>query len=171
MATERSTVQSHQEHPDQREYDYTYYKLLYPYIVGNVLDIGAGSGMFVNYYKDKEGVISVRRLDKYEDEEKQNEVWQVPQEINGNYDTIVSTEFIEHITEEHLDMLLANIKNILKKGGLFIGSTPNVDKPSGNPFHLKEYNVESLKEKLEKYFNKVKIETFLESGQIFICQN
>lgn len=167
MATERSSIQSHQDHPDQMRYDYSYYELLKPYIKGDVLDIGSGEGLFVDFYKDN--TTSVKMLDKFDNG--RNEIWHIGEKIEGKYDTIVSTEFIEHITENELDNLLTNIKDLLKENGKFIGSTPNVDNPSGNPFHLREYNIPQLKEKLQNYFNDVEIREFLVSGQIFICQN
>ena len=71
--------------------------------------------------------------------------------LQAKFDTIVSTEFIEHITEEDLNKLLVKIINWLKPDGHFFGSTPNVPQYSGNPFHLKEYTTDELRKKMELF--------------------
>lgn len=67
-AHERSTEVTHKENPNQERYDWAYYNALMPYITGNVLDIGAGAGMFVKEYSKKEEVNTVTCLDKYTEE-------------------------------------------------------------------------------------------------------
>jgi hypothetical protein len=72
------------------------------------------------------------------------------------YDIIVSFEVIEHV--EPGQNYLAEISRLLKKGGYFIGSTPNkqLHSPdidvSYNPFHLQEYFLDDLKAILSDYF-------------------
>lgn len=79
-------------------------------------------------------------------------------------DVYVSLETIEHIDDDKA--YLREAKRILKKGGLFICSTPNrrvtnphaslQDKPI-NPFHIREYTTLELTQLLEATFTKVEI--------------
>ena len=59
------------------------------------------------------------------------------------YDTIVSFETIEHLSDTH------NFKQFvyksLKKGGLFIYSVPLFEKPQENPYHKSVYTVETAR--------------------------
>lgn len=70
---------------------------------------------------------------------------------NNNMDVAVSFELIEHL--KHPRIFLKQIKRVLKKNGLFIFSTPNkYTYPKGNPYHIKEYYPEELKQLLKNYF-------------------
>jgi len=71
------------------------------------------------------------------------------------YDTIVATEFIEHITETDLDALCAKIKPHLR--GYFVGCTPERTKPTTNPFHLREYTLGELLAKFSEHFGHVQV--------------
>jgi GT2 family glycosyltransferase/2-polyprenyl-3-methyl-5-hydroxy-6-metoxy-1,4-benzoquinol methylase len=79
--------------------------------------------------------------------------------LNKKYDVILSFEVIEHLN--HPEKLLQTVSKSLKKGGVFILSTPNKsysimdgDKPS-NPYHIYEYYPSELKKLLLKYFKSV----------------
>lgn len=59
---------------------------------------------------------------------------------------LVSFEVFEHITS--VEMYIAEAYRLLKPGGRFIFSTPNVDThplAGLNPYHEKEYSVEEVK--------------------------
>lgn len=162
MAAERSTQQTHTENPDQLLYDESYYKYLKPYIRGDVMDIGAGALMFVKRYINNPEVKSVLAVDKFQEDYQQAKLklnyWTCPQPLpKGSFDTVVSTEFIEHIERDQLEPLLEQIVDRLKDGGKFLGSTPNKVAPTTNPYHLYEYTLDELKEILEKYFPQVEI--------------
>ena len=162
MADERSTQQTHTENPDQLLYDESYYTNLRPYIKGDVMDIGAGALMFVKRYINNPEVKSVLAVDKFQENYQQAKLklsyWTCPQDLpKGQFDTVVSTEFIEHIERDQLEPLLKQIVERLKDGGKFVGSTPNKKVPTTNPYHLYEYTLDELKDILEKYFAEVKI--------------
>lgn len=162
MAAERSTYQTHTENPDQLKYDESYYSFLRPYIEGDVLDIGAGALMFVKRYIINRKVKSVTAIDKFNEDYQADKLkkltWTCPNPLPmGQYDTVVSTEFIEHIERKQLEPLLEQIVNKLKVGGKFVGSTPNKKVPTTNPYHLYEYTLDELKEILEKYFQTIEI--------------
>jgi 2-polyprenyl-3-methyl-5-hydroxy-6-metoxy-1,4-benzoquinol methylase len=154
MACERSNDATHLRDPHCKKYDETYYSILKPWISGDVLDLGAGSGMFIRNYK--ENATSVTAVDKYTDELEGvtviNQKLPSSLPLEKKFDVIVSTEFIEHITREELEPFIAEVKRLLKPEGIFIGSTPNKWLPTTNPFHLYEYTLEELREIFEKHF-------------------
>lgn len=162
MAAERSTTQTHAENPNQQHYDWEYYKQLLPSITGEVLDLGAGAGMFIKEYARKEEVTSIIAVDKYIDElpthiEKLTAVQAILPDfqIDKKFDTIVSTEFVEHITREEFEPFLENVKKHLKETGVFIGSTPNKISQTTNPYHLYEYTLSELLGIMKNYFTEV----------------
>ena len=178
-AHERSTEITHKENPNQQRYDWAYYNALMPYITGNVLDIGAGAGMFVKEYSKKEEVSSISCVDKYIEQlngiDKVKAViqWNIGTTIGGNevFDTVVSTEFIEHIERNELDPLLENIIKVLKKDGVFVGSTPNKQVPTTNPYHLYEYTLPELTEIFKQYFSEVKTwDTNVDFCTVWVCK-
>ena len=80
-----------------------------------------------------------------------------------SFDVCVSFQVIEHIHPRNVERYLLAIKKILKKGGLFIVSTPNsrlrllpFQKPR-NPFHMKEYDCKELGNLLRGKFSRVEM--------------
>jgi SAM-dependent methyltransferase len=76
-----------------------------------------------------------------------------------SFDTVVSLETLEHLKFQEL--FLTNIRNILKRGGRLILSTPNkmctsplIPKPP-NPYHIKEFYLGPLLTLLQMYGFKV----------------
>jgi 2-polyprenyl-3-methyl-5-hydroxy-6-metoxy-1,4-benzoquinol methylase len=69
---------------------------------------------------------------------------------NKSFDVVVCLEGIEHVSEQVGDKFLNECKRVLKNGGLLILSSPYPVKGShsGNPYHIKEYTVEEIEEKL-----------------------
>lgn len=126
------------------------------------MDIGAGALMFVKRYINNPEVKSVLAVDKFQENYQQAKLtlsyWTCPQPLpKVKFDTIVSTEFIEHIERDQLEPLLEQIVDRLKDNGVFVGSTPNKKVPTTNPYHLYEYTLDELKDILEKYFKQVEI--------------
>lgn len=81
--------------------------------------------------------------------------------LKDRYDVVLSFEVIEHLKRP--EKLLELSKKVLRKGGIFILSTPNKSysildhgKPS-NPYHIYEYYPNELKKILLKYFKFVKL--------------
>jgi 2-polyprenyl-3-methyl-5-hydroxy-6-metoxy-1,4-benzoquinol methylase len=73
----------------------------------------------------------------------------------ASFDVVVSFETLEHIAAH--DTMLAEIKRVLKPGGILLISTPDKksysDKPGySNPFHKRELSEEEFKLVLKKYF-------------------
>lgn len=162
MAKERCTKLIHIEDPRMRVYDWAYYKQLMPLIHGDVLDVGCGAGIFIEHYSKDSTVKSVLAIDKYlqdipELPKVETKEWMSPEKIptRKKFNTIVSTEFVEHIKREEFEPLLIQINKLLKKDGIFIGSTPNKIAPTTNPYHLYEYTLAELLSIMRKYFSEV----------------
>lgn len=162
MADERSTPKTWSDNPNQEQYDVAYHKVLLPILKGVVLDLGCGVGMLTKeivadkiYAIDKFPISErIYTGDNIISAEKDlTEGFSVPEKV----DCVVSTEFIEHITKEDFLNLLPQIKEVLKTGGIFCGSTPNKVSPTTNPFHLYEYTLEELREILQATFSQVDI--------------
>lgn len=69
------------------------------------------------------------------------------------FDVFTSFETIEHVNDE--DTQMKEVKRVLKKGGLYILSTPN--NWGRTEFHVKDYDYFSIKELVSKYFKIQKI--------------
>mgnify|MGYP001170767481 CR=1 FL=1 len=95
------------------------------------------------------------------------------------FDLVVSMEAIEHFTKENGLLFLDQVKRVLKKDGLFIGSTPEVENRSilklyslqlQDPFHLFLYSKSILKKTLSKYFTHVEVYSQPEDWLLFKCK-
>ncbi len=76
-------------------------------------------------------------------------------------DIVVSFETIEHLP--HPEKFLSEVYRLLKRGGIFIISTPNRETSFGdNPYHMKEFTLQELDTLLtdfstKKYFGQHKV--------------
>ena len=74
---------------------------------------------------------------------------------NNSVEVVVSYETIEHIDD--YKGFMAEVKRVLKPGGLFILSTPNdLEYPEGNHFHLHEFEPDELEKFAKQYFKNTK---------------
>ncbi len=76
---------------------------------------------------------------------------------DNSFDTVTSFETLEHLIERN--QFLAELRRVLRPGGVFLLSTPNANytkpvngKPS-NQFHVFEYTPEELRSELESHFS------------------
>ena len=77
-----------------------------------------------------------------------------------SFDGVVSFETIEHMVEG--DRFLREIHRVLRPGGIFICSTPNIHYTAHPPYHAKEYEPEEFYSIMRKRF--VQVECY---GQYF----
>lgn len=71
-------------------------------------------------------------------------------------DFVVTFQVIEHIKDD--EFFAAEISRVLKEGGKAIITTPN--KPMSltrNPWHIREYSIETVNKLLSKYFSNVEV--------------
>jgi 2-polyprenyl-3-methyl-5-hydroxy-6-metoxy-1,4-benzoquinol methylase len=152
-----------------------YFEMYAPLIAararGEVLDLGCGHGYLTERIARNSAVTRVVGMDKINEfrGEHPKIVYETADiakmdRIPGNYDTIVASEFVEHISEEDHERLVEKIAQALKPDGVYLGSTPHNPTPykvfSGSQFHLREYSPKDLRALLLKYFKEA---DFLES--------
>jgi 2-polyprenyl-3-methyl-5-hydroxy-6-metoxy-1,4-benzoquinol methylase len=71
-----------------------------------------------------------------------------------SFDFVVTFQVIEHISQD--DFFVKEIYRVLKKNGKLVISTPNIKQSlTRNPWHIREYTAEQLKNLLSKYFGSV----------------
>lgn len=135
-----------------------------------VLDIACGSGYGSKILRDA-GAEMVYGVDiseetvnyckeKYIDSQMNfavGSVEKIPIE-DASVDLVVSFETIEHVDANAQINFLKEVKRVLKPGGKFIVSTPNLlVYPKGNEFHLKELNPVEFEDVLAGYFKNAKV--------------
>ena len=134
-----------------------------------VLDIACGAGygtaMLLGHGCDVTGA-------DYEDDlwQQAKRFWGYEGFVKGNalelpfedasFDAVVSFETIEHVADG--DRFLGEMYRVLRPGGIFICSTPNIHYTSHPPFHAKEYEPEEFYKLLRQWF--VRMECY---GQYF----
>jgi 2-polyprenyl-3-methyl-5-hydroxy-6-metoxy-1,4-benzoquinol methylase len=84
-----------------------------------------------------------------------------------SFDFVITFQVIEHVKED--DFLVQEIRRVLKKTGKLIISTPNIKQSlTRNPWHIREYTAEQLKNLLLRYFTE--IETYGVAGNEKVMQ-
>ncbi|OGG87169.1 hypothetical protein A3B87_01075 [Candidatus Kuenenbacteria bacterium RIFCSPHIGHO2_02_FULL_39_13] len=143
----------------------------------NILDIGCYDGTFLSMIKNKENNFYGLEASNYGCEESLKKGIEVKKfYVNDDevlpyenifFDLVVAGEIIEHIYDTH--HLLLEISRILKPGGMFLITTPNVASfgrrlllligknplleisvSQGNAGHIRYFTFETLKQILEK---------------------
>ena len=131
-------------------------------VKGDILEIGTGSGYGVEILApkatryisiDKQLPKNILQLDNVEYYDM--EVPPIEFE-NGSFNAVVSLQVIEHIKED-LEFV-REVARVLHPGGKFVVSTPNAPMSlTRNPWHVREYNADELRNILECYFTNVKV--------------
>ena len=83
--------------------------------------------------------------------------------IRKEFDVISAWEMLEHIRESDLDILLKNIKDHLKSGGIFVGSIANwddIDENTGVNWHVNLHPYEWWSEKFKTFGFEIITEKF-----------
>lgn len=127
-----------------------------------VLDIASGSGYGSNYLSSFAKKVcgvdvdpeAIRYANKnYSNNKTQFELGDGKKIPFGaeSFDIVISFETIEHIKK--YENFMSEIKRVLKKDGLLILSTPNINEfPKGNHYHVHEFNEKELYSLVNKYF-------------------
>jgi ubiquinone/menaquinone biosynthesis C-methylase UbiE len=132
-------------------------------VSGNVLEIGTGNGYGAEIISP--GCDSFTTIDKYESEvAKKNTLknvsfiqMNVPPFVgieDNSFDFVISFQVIEHIKNDK--QFVKEVYRVLKKGGKFIVSTPNIRMSiTRNPWHVREYTSDELESLLLAEFQEV----------------
>jgi len=148
--------------------NYVYQRSLLAYlkaaelVSGNVLEIGTGSGYGVEVLAPKADQLTT--IDKFTNDIdfsiydnvtfRQMNVPPFKGIDDNQFDYVVSFQVIEHIEDDHA--FVAEIHRVLKPGGQFIVTTPNIKMSlTRNPWHVREYTVGELDTLLREKFAEV----------------
>lgn len=159
--------------------NYVYQRSLLAYleaaklVSGNVLEIGTGSGYGVDIIAPQSDKFVT--IDKFQTEtlEKapanveflQMNVPPLQGIASDSYDFVITFQVIEHIPKDHV--FLQEINRVLKPGGKLIVTTPNKKMSiTRNPWHVREYTVEELKQLMLRYFKAVEASGVFGNQQI-----
>jgi len=161
------------ERPDTEhgEFDWEYFESYVRPLVasahGRVLELGCGHGFVSERLAQSDAVASVVAVDKISDFLRQHPKIEYrtldlrSNDLPRGFDSIVTSEFIEHISEEEFTKLLSKVALSLNPDGVFVGSTPRNPTPyktfSGSRFHVREYSERDLKSLLSSRFNEVSV--------------
>tara|TARA_B100000902_G_scaffold277742_3_gene263569 strand:+ start:5212 stop:5988 length:777 start_codon:yes stop_codon:yes gene_type:complete len=140
------------------------YKEALKMISGTVLEIGCGEGYGIIELSEKSNKFIA--LDKYFSESiqktinKDNVVFKqltVPPLTgidDNSIDYVVTFQVIEHIKDD--EVFIEEIYRVLKPGGILILTTPNLLMSlSRNPWHIREYHPEGMREILQTSFQDI----------------
>ena len=130
-------------------------------VQGCVLEIGTGTGYGVDIIAP-----NVKRFVTM-DKTRSEELGVMPENVefvegvvpplpfaDESFDCVVSFQVIEHI-EEDIDFV-REVARVLRPSGKFVVSTPNAPMSlTRNPWHVREYNADELRNLLECNFSKV----------------
>ncbi len=132
-------------------------------VSGDILEIGSGQGYGINIIAPKANRYVA--IDKFATDIKQPENAPEIEFLNINvpplsgvadnsFDFVISFQVIEHIKKDK--DLVAEVYRVLKPGGKYIVSTPNIKTSlTRNPWHIREYTVNEFQKLLSKSFPKV----------------
>ena len=141
-----------------------------------ILDIGCGDGVLLSQVKT--GRLFGVDLDQdsldFASTKIKAKLIQAKAELlpfrNSFFDVVIATEIIEHLSQPEL--MLSEIKRVLKPGGRVIIATP-IKQPEGltDPLHVQEFYPWELKQICRQYFRKVKVITShpLWLKRVFTC--
>lgn len=140
------------------------------YFKGDVLEIGVGHGPDIDFIKNSKGVTSYTGAEREEyystytkDKVNDSHVIYYKGNIlpfkNGQFDSVVSIDCIEHVEPYETDFFFNEINRVLKKSGNFIVSAPFVYPEHCEPYDYFRYTRYGLVEKVNSYgFKDVKVE-------------
>lgn len=129
-------------------------------VSGDVLEIGTGMGYGVEVIAPAaDKYVTIDKSCAYNVELPANAEFRqmtVPplDFADESFDYVISFQVIEHIKNDK--EFVAEVSRVLRKGGKFIVSTPNAPMSlTRNPWHVREYKAEELKELLSKEFSQI----------------
>jgi 2-polyprenyl-3-methyl-5-hydroxy-6-metoxy-1,4-benzoquinol methylase len=133
------------------------------HINGTVLEIGSGEGYGIRVLAPES--VKYVAIDKHNTpidanisnvEFHQLSVPPLSLFADNTFDMVVTFQVIEHIMNDHF--FIQEIKRVLKQDGLLIMTTPNRQMSlTRNPWHVREYKLDSMTALISKYFRSYQI--------------
>ena len=131
------------------------YHVAEPYINGDVLEPGCGEGRGIELLSpradqyvalDKIETVIDQLKNKYTNVDFRHMLFPPFEGIESHaFDVVISFQVIEHVKNDRL--FLHEIHRVLKPGGIAIITTPNIKQSlARNPWHIREYTAQQLKE-------------------------
>ena len=149
-------------------YNYVFQRSILAYykaaelVQGDVLEIGTGMGYGVEVVAPStKRYVTIDKSCAYNVELPSNAEFRQmavsPLDFaDESFDYVISFQVIEHIEQDH--EFVKEVCRVLRKGGAFIVSTPNAPMSlTRNPWHVREYTSQELKELLSKDFSQVEM--------------
>ena len=131
-------------------------------VSGRVLEIGTGMGYGIKVVAPSaKEFITIDKSEAYAETLPENTSFRqmvAPplQFEDESFDYVISFQVIEHIKQDK--EFVKEVSRVLKKGGKFIVSTPNAPMSlTRNPWHVREYRGEELRELLKSEFSEVEM--------------
>jgi 2-polyprenyl-3-methyl-5-hydroxy-6-metoxy-1,4-benzoquinol methylase len=138
---------------------YQFEKEVIPYLPAKnkeieVLDLGCGIGSLIESCKKKgySNLIGIDISDQQVDiahqlgvhEVIKADIFEYLKRQDAAFDVISGMDIIEHFTKDELVELIVLIKKALRKGGMAIFRTPNMDAPMANVFAMGDFTHENF---------------------------
>jgi 2-polyprenyl-3-methyl-5-hydroxy-6-metoxy-1,4-benzoquinol methylase len=145
------------------------------YVQGDVLEVGCGEGRGINILtKNARSFTAVDKIETVIDKLQKQYPDGMFKSMNippltglkdNTYDVIVSFQVIEHIQNDEL--FLKEIFRVLRPGGTALLTTPNKKMSlTRNPWHIREYAPDELKQLASKVFPKVMLKGITGNGKV-----
>ncbi len=136
-----------------------------PYVSGKLLELGCGEGRGVDLLAplaeeytaiDKIHEVIDNLKHKHPEVDFRQGVFPPLNFEDNTFDSVVSFQVIEHVKKDV--QFLEEIHRVLKPGGVAIITTPNIKMTlSRNPWHIREYTGDQLKEMASNIFKEVEM--------------
>lgn len=151
-----------------------------PYIHGRVLEPGCGEGRGISVLSgladeyvamDKIGTVISKLKEQHKHVDFRQSVFPPFDNLpDDSFDVVISFQVIEHIQNDR--QFLAEIHRVLKPGGKAIITTPNIKMTlSRNPWHVREYTGEELKELASTIFSDVQMKGIAGNDKVMNYHN
>lgn len=143
------------------------YLLAAHHVKGELLEIGCGEGRGMELFtKQVDRYLAIDKIEavvnklskKYPTVDfRQAHVPPLEGIADNSFDVAVAFQVIEHLEDDRF--FLEEVHRVLKKGGHFIFTTPNIKKSlTRNPWHVREYTANQLEELTGKVFSEVNMQ-------------
>ncbi|MGN0007293.1 MAG: class I SAM-dependent methyltransferase [Alistipes sp.] len=138
---------------------------------GDVLEIGTGTGYGIKWLapKSKRFITIDKDMPESLCQHAKSEFYQM--EVppigfdNNSFDYVVAFQVIEHVEEDM--RLVREVARVLRPEGKFIVTTPNAPMSlTRNPWHVREYNADELRNLLECNFSTVEAYGVVGNGKV-----